>query len=253
MIRLHNVSKWFGNQLILSEISLEIPADTCVCLIGRSGSGKSLLARIILGLEYPDTGSVQVHGSLLHPLAMSDTTSLYQDTGVVFQANALFDSLTVRENIGLRLDESNVSPVEAEHLVRTSLQKVGLDPSILSQLPAQLSGGMQKRVGIARAIVHTPSLLIYDEPTSGLDPMNADRIDRLIAAIQQRPGQTSLVITHDLDSVRMLADSIVLLDRGRIHFVGTWTTFLSSQDPIVKAFRRRQDAQKKPPPGGGSI
>lgn len=253
MIELKNVSKRFGDQLVLDDITLHIPADNCVCLIGGSGAGKSLLARIILGLEPADSGKISINGYSPLQLSPDSLKQLYGEIGVVFQANALFDSLTVRENIGLRLDEEGVPGQDVDRLVLESLKKVGLDSHILDQLPASLSGGMQKRVGIARAIVHQPSLLVYDEPTSGLDPVNADRIDQLIASIQAQEGQTSLIITHDLDSVHLLADTIILLHQGRIHFTGTWQQFAASEDPVVSEFLKRRRAEKKPPLGGGSI
>lgn len=160
MIRLTDVSKSFGDQVILSGINLEIPANCCVCLIGGSGTGKTLLARMILGLEHPDSGSISIHGRSPHAADPGLLDQIYQDIGVVFQANALFDSLTIRENVGLRLDETGHSLTETDAMVLEALQMVGLQAEVLPLLPAQLSGGMQKRVGIARAIVHRPSLLV---------------------------------------------------------------------------------------------
>lgn len=241
MIQLAGISKSYDQKLILDNISLSIDKGHCIGLIGGSGTGKSLLARLILGLETPDRGMIMVDEQPVFAPDGSVPTSFYDQFGVVFQHNALFDSLTIRENIGLRLDESeNYSQTEADQAVEQALVEVGLNLSALEQYPSELSGGMQKRAGIARAIVHRPTYLIYDEPTAGLDPVNADRIDRLIARLHENKERSSLVITHDLKSLKHLADVIVMIHDHAIHFQGNWTEFLDSKDEAVRAYLARE-------------
>lgn len=241
MIQLSNISKSFGQKLILDNITFAIDKGTCVGLIGGSGTGKSLLARMILGLESPDSGMILVDEQPVLSADGSVSSSFYDQFGVVFQHNALFDSLTIRENIGLRLDESDeYSDAEVDELVVEALEEVGLQQEVLEQYPAMLSGGMQKRVGIARAIVHRPAYLIYDEPTAGLDPVNADRIDRLIARLHENKQRSSIVITHDLQSLRNLADAIVMIHDSSIYFQGNWEEFVSSEEEVIRAYLARE-------------
>lgn len=241
MIQLSGISKSYDQKLILDNISLSIDKGHCVGLIGGSGTGKSLLARLILGLETPDSGTILVDDQPVFAVDGSAPPSFYDQFGVVFQHNALFDSLTIRENIGLRLDESEHYPkAEADQAVEQALLEVGLDMAVLEQYPAELSGGMQKRVGIARAIVHRPPYLIYDEPTAGLDPVNADRIDHLLARLHEHKERSSIMITHDLKSLKHLADDIVMIHDHRIHFQGTWNGFLDAKDEIVRAYLARE-------------
>lgn len=241
MIQLSGISKSYDQKLILDNISLSLEKGLCLGLIGGSGTGKSLLARMILGLELPDSGTILVDGNPVFATDGSVPSSFYDRFGVVFQRNALFDSLTIRENIGLRLDESQAcSKAEVDQAVEQALEEVGLEVSVLAQYPAQLSGGMQKRAGIARAIVHRPTYLIYDEPTAGLDPINADRIDRLIGKLNEKKERSSIVITHDLQSLRHLADVIVMIFRQSIHFQGSWEEFMSSQDKVVRGYLSRE-------------
>lgn len=241
MIQLSDISKSFGQKLILDKITFSVDMGICVGLIGGSGTGKSLLVRMILGLESPDSGMILVDEQ---PVLMTDgsvSPSFYDQFGVVFQRNALFDSLSIRENIGLRLDESDeYNDAEVDQLVIEALEEVGLQQEVLEQYPAMLSGGMQKRVGIARAIVHRPAYLIYDEPTAGLDPVNADRIDRLIARLNENKRRSSIVITHDLQSLRHLADIIVMIHDHSVHFQGSWEEFLNTEDVIVRAYLARE-------------
>ncbi len=241
MIQLSGISKSFDQKLILDNISLSINKGLCVGLIGGSGTGKSLLARMILGLETPDSGSILVNEQPVLEADGSVSSAFYDQFGVVFQRNALFDSLTIRENIGLRLDESqDYSNTEADQLVEEALEEVGLEIAVLAQYPAELSGGMQKRVGIARAIVHRPAYLIYDEPTAGLDPVNADRIDRLITRLNENKERSSIVITHDLQSLRHLSDVIVMIHDQSVHFQGDWAEFLHAKDEVVQAYLARE-------------
>lgn len=254
MIQLSGISKSYDQKLILDNISLSIEEGFCVGLIGGSGTGKSLLARLILGLEIPDKGSILVDGKSVLSADGSVPPSFYDRFGVVFQKNALFDSLSIRENIGLRLDESDqYTKEEADQAVEQALSEVGLESSVLQQYPAELSGGMQKRVGVARAIVHRPSYLIYDEPTAGLDPVNADRIDRLIAELNKTSERSSIVITHDIHSLRHLADHVVMIHNQSIYFQGTFEELIASEDEVLHAYIARERSYKNRLLGGGSI
>lgn len=241
MIQLTGVSKQFGQHLVLDHLSLTIESGSCVGLIGGSGSGKSLLARLILGLDRPDAGMITVAGQPVLGTDGSVSPAFYDQFGVVFQHDALFDSLTIRENIGLRLDESaTYLSTDADEAVAAAVTSVGLDMRVLEQYPAELSGGMQKRVGIARAIVHRPAYLVYDEPTAGLDPINADRIDHLIWELNQEPGRSSIVITHDLQSLKRVADVVVMIHDRSIYFEGSMEKFLASEDDVLRAYLARE-------------
>ncbi len=239
MIQLHDVHKCFGQRVVLNGVSLEIPDLGNLCLVGRSGSGKSVLARLILGLEQPDSGSIFVNGQSVLGLRATDRHRVYDQFGVVFQGNALFDSLTTRENVGLKLDESGIDNDTVTARVLETLQQVGLDETVLDKYPEQLSGGMQKRVGIARAVIHQPRYLIYDEPTTGLDPINAGRIDELITSLSAHAPQSNLIITHDLQLVKHVADQVAFLHEGLIHFSGNPDAFFGHSDSLIRDFLAR--------------
>ncbi len=240
MIEFVDVSKWFGETKVFHHLNLRIPLGSKLCIIGGSGAGKSVLTKLIVGLESPDSGDIRIEGQSISGFLGGDWSRLLDRFGVVFQGNALFDSLSIRDNIGLKLDENRaIPPTEVDRAVSEALRQVGLDDTLLTQYPENLSGGMQKRVGIARAIVHRPSYLIYDEPTSGLDPINADRIDALIAELGKEPGRTSIVITHDMQSVRQLADQVLFLHGGGVYYHGELNPFLEASDPVIRAFMWR--------------
>lgn len=240
MIELREVSKQFGKRVVFQHLSLKIPKGVQLCLIGSSGAGKSVIGRLIVGLEVPDAGDVVFEGESMLAYSPKDWSRTLDRFGVVFQGNALFDSLSIRENVGLKLDErKDLDPQRINEAVSVALHQVGLDESILNRCPEELSGGMQKRVGIARAIVHQPEYLIYDEPTTGLDPINASRIDDLIASLNKQENRTSIIITHDLHSMKRLAEQVVFLLRGQVHFHGETADFLSSKDQDIRAFLQR--------------
>lgn len=240
MMELVEVGKRFGEKTVLHGLNLRIPEGIRLCLIGPSGSGKSLISRLLIGLEQPDSGDVRFQGRSISAFRPSQLQEMLDQFGVVFQGNALFDSLTVRENVGIKLDEQrSLSKPEIGQAVLEALEQVGLGAEVLTRFPGELSGGMRKRVGIARAIVHRPAYLLYDEPTAGLDPANADRIDELILSLSQHGNRTSVIITHDLQSVRRLADRVVFLQQGQILFEGGLSAFLACRHPDIRAFLHR--------------
>lgn len=240
MIELDHVSKRFGSQVILEEVSLTVPEGANLCLVGRSGAGKSVLTKLVLGLLSPDAGDIRIRGRSVLSFQKSDWQDLLQHFGVVFQGAALFDSLTVLENVGLRLFEARTHSRQAiQDLVVQALEKVHLSADILHQYPAQLSGGMRKRVGVSRAIVHDPQYLIYDEPTTGLDPISSDAIDELILELAQHPKRTSIIVTHDMQTVKNIASHVAMLDRASLLYNGPAKGFFEEHHPRIRAFLAR--------------
>lgn len=240
MITLSNIYKSFGKQEIHKGISLEIPSRSRTCIVGPSGTGKSVLLKIMLGLITQDRGEVTFDGTSTSSFKQRDWNMLMRDIGLVFQGAALFDSLKVWENVGLRfLEEGKMTDAEIKSRVSEALERVHLSRDILDKYPAALSGGMRKRVGIARAIIHQPSYLFFDEPTTGLDPISSEAIDELIFEISQHSGQTSVVVTHDLYSVQKLATQVVMLTGGRVVFDGGKEAFFASEDEVVRRFLNR--------------
>lgn len=241
MIKVSNLHKAFGSQTVLKGVDLSITEGVNVCIVGGSGSGKSVLLKLIFGLLPPDQGTVLIDGRNVWNFTTEDWHQFYDEVGVVFQSAALFDSLTVRENVGIRMMEAHrFSYEEIESRVSEALGLVGLEPEVLDKLPAQLSGGMKKRVGIARAIIHQPRYLVYDEPTTGLDPINSGNIDTLIEELGTDENRTSLIVTHDLQTVRKVADYVAMLYEGKIFFYGTSLDFFSSSSAPIQEFLARE-------------
>ena len=241
MIELKNVHKRFGEQVILDGVNFVVQDGETVALLGPSGTGKSVLLKHIIGLIRPDIGSVEVDGKLVGRLKREDLAELRSRIGYVFQNGALFDSDTVYENIRLGLiDEKQYNDEEfARARVAECLRLVNLAPETAEKYPAQLSGGMRKRVGIARAIAGKPKYLLYDEPTSGLDPVNSDIIDNLVKRLADELGVTSIMVTHDVRGAFRVADRLALLTGGKIVQHGTPQEFLASNNPQVKEFLER--------------
>ena len=240
MIRIENVSKTFGSHSVLEGISLEIMQDSHWCLVGRSGSGKSVLMKLLLGLESADTGEIYIDNEPVSQFSRKDWRRTLNRFGVVFQGAALFDSLTILENVGIKLFENREgTPDEIKDRVVHALERVNLSADILDKYPAQLSGGMRKRVGISRAIIHDPTYIIYDEPTTGLDPISSEVIDALIADLASMPGKTSIVITHDMATVRNIATQVAMIHQKKLLFNGTPEGFLKSENPSIQAFLAR--------------
>jgi phospholipid/cholesterol/gamma-HCH transport system ATP-binding protein len=236
VIAIRGLKKRLGARNVLDGVDLDIPSGRTVVVMGRSGTGKSVLLKHIIGLMTPDAGSIEVDGHPVVGLRESEWNEVRKRFGMLFQSSALFDSLTVGENIALPLREhTRFSAEEIRHRVAERLSWVGLE-GVEAQKPASLSGGMRKRVGLARAIAMDPAYILYDEPTTGLDPIMADIINRLIRSLQQRIGVTSIVVTHDMHSAFHVADEVAMLHEGRIVFAGTPDQLRASSDPLVRQF-----------------
>ncbi len=255
MIEIIDLHKSFGQKSVLNGVTLTIPTGESKCIIGKSGCGKSVLIKHIVGLLSPDKGKVMVDGQEIETLSLEDLFRLRQKIGFVFQGSALFDSYNVFENIVVGLYEHglrNMRDLE-EEAIRV-ISSVGLLPErgmpetsefkkewqiLKNKKPSDLSGGMRKRVGVARALVGNPSYILYDEPTTGLDPVTSEQIDKLIAELTKKMNVTSIIITHDMFSVLRIANTVAMLDEGRVQFDGTPAQFYKSEDPVTKEFLER--------------
>jgi phospholipid/cholesterol/gamma-HCH transport system ATP-binding protein len=233
---LHDVWKKFGERSVLEGVSLELRPAEITVVIGGSGCGKSTLLRILLGLESYERGSVRLFGREMNQLGRAEQSELMLQVGMLFQFGALFDSMTVGENVGFALRYVQRRPEdEIAERVRENLAHVGLH-DVETLYPAQLSGGMRKRVALARAIAHRPKLLCVDEPTTGLDPLMSDTINELIVAMRERLGVTVLCISHDLAAAFRMADRIAMVNQGKIAAFGTPDEVRASTDPAVQQF-----------------
>ena len=241
MIELTGVKKRFGEQVVLNGVDFTVREGETLALMGPSGTGKSVLLKHINGLIHPDAGRVVVDGLEVPTLHRKELAELRTSVGYVFQNGALFDSMSVFENVRLGIsDEAKFNDAEyAEQRVTECLKLVNLSADTAVKFPAQLSGGMRKRVGIARAIAGAPKYLLYDEPTSGLDPVNANIIDDLVRQLDHDLGVTSIMVTHDVRGAFNVADRLALLSDGKIVLQGTPEEFRESTDPKVKAFLER--------------
>lgn len=241
MIELRQVYKRFGDLVVLDGVDFQVRTGETVALLGQSGVGKSVLLKHINGLIRPDSGEVYVDGLNVNRLSRKELARLRSRIGYVFQAGALFDSMTVYENIKLGITDEAAQDDEefCRERVARCLELVNLPPEVATKYPAELSGGMRKRVGIARAIAGQPTYLLWDEPTSGLDPVNADIIDSLVEKLDDELGVTSVVVTHDVRGAFRVADRIALLKDGRIRAMGTPEELRNSGDPAVQQFLER--------------
>lgn len=236
MIQLRNVKVAFGSKIVLRELNLDVHRGETLAVIGPSGSGKSTVMKLLTGLLAPTAGSIEIEGQEVSQLAEDQWDALRQRMGVVFQYSALFDFLDVGGNIAFGLKRYfKLSDKQIEERVSELLEMVGL-PGTKKMLPSELSGGMKKRVGLARALAMQPEMVFYDEPTSGLDPVMTMTISRLIRKTQQALGVTSLLVTHDMESAYYAADRIAMLYNGRIVQVGTVSEIKNSTNPVVHAF-----------------
>lgn len=212
IIELRNVSVVFGRQAVLRNISIKIPAGQTVALLGESGCGKTVMMKTMIGLIKPTVGQVLFDGADIHKLSERDLSELRVRFGYVFQNAALFDSMTIGQNVAFPLRQhSKLSPAQIREIVSSRLLEVGLPPQVIHKKPAELSGGMRKRVGLARALVMNPEVILYDEPTTGLDPIMSDVINELIIRTRLRYTVTSIVVTHDMHTARKVPDRVVML------------------------------------------
>jgi phospholipid/cholesterol/gamma-HCH transport system ATP-binding protein len=241
MIELRDVHKRFGSQVVLDGVNFSVREAETVALLGPSGTGKSVLLKHIIGLIKPDSGTIIVDDKDVTKLKREELAELRSRIGYVFQNGALFDSLDVFENVRLGItDDKKYRDLDyCLERVTECLRLVNLDPETQRKFPAELSGGMRKRVGIARAIAGSPKYLLYDEPTSGLDPVNADVIDNLVKRLDNELGVTSVTVTHDVRGAFRVADRLALLTNGKIVQQGTKEEILSSRDPVVREFLKR--------------
>lgn len=241
MIEFRNLHKSFGDLKVLRGVDLVVQEGETLALLGPSGTGKSVLLKHAIGLLDPDEGDVIVDGISIADATPKELQGVRRKLGYVFQNAALFDSLTVAENLWLAQSgqESSRGVTECCDEAAELLARVNLGREVLNKYPSELSGGMRKRVGVARAIASEPDYLLWDEPTTGLDPVNADNIDELIMELAEKLGVTSIVVTHDLDTAFEVGDRIALLYEGRVRAVGTPDEMLASTDPVVMRFVRR--------------
>jgi phospholipid/cholesterol/gamma-HCH transport system ATP-binding protein len=242
MIEIVDLHKSFGENKVLKGVNLKIDSGETIVVIGRSGCGKSVLIKHIVGLLIPDSGSVKVEDQIINELDLKDLYTLRRKFGFLFQGAALFDSMTIEENISLPLVDSanGYSGAEINSLVEKMLEMVEL-PGTQKLKPAELSGGMKKRVGLARALITNPDYILYDEPTTGLDPIMADSIDKLIKDLTDKLNVTSIVVTHDMYSVKNVANKVAMMHDGKIYFIGSQEQLINSDDPIIRQFIKRTE------------
>ncbi|MFT5143850.1 MAG: phospholipid/cholesterol/gamma-HCH transport system ATP-binding protein [Rhodothermales bacterium] len=243
MIKVEGIWKSFGTKTVLKDVSLDIVEGETIAVIGRSGSGKSVLMKHIIGLLLPDKGRVMVDGVDIDNISYAALRKVRRQFGVLFQGGALFDSMSSFENVAFPLRTfTSKSESEIQEEVLRCLTMVEL-PDVGGEMPSELSGGMQKRVALARAVALRPRYILYDEPTSGLDPETSNTIDDLIRSLAQQLKVTSIVITHDMHSVLSIADRAAFIHDGRMHWVGTIDELHASEDKVLRAFVKANEYQ----------
>lgn len=248
MIDVQDVYKSYGDLEVLKGLSLQVESGETLVILGRSGVGKSVLLRLLLGLEKPDKGRVFIDDACISELSEKELYKAIHHMGMLFQAGALFDSMTIEENTGFYLKEHPEPDMDEKELKRRvdeALHLVDLDGT-QKKLPAQLSGGMRKRAALARLIVYRPTLILYDEPTTGLDPITAEQISELILKVQKELKATSVVVTHDLACALTVGDRLALHDNGKITHVGKPEEFLKIKDPIIEFLSKMAYHKDKP-------
>ncbi|MDC1356740.1 ATP-binding cassette domain-containing protein [Pseudomonadota bacterium] len=232
-----DLKKTFGNNIILNNINFNLLEGESLAIIGASGSGKSVLLKNIIGLLEPDTGSIKINSTEMVNLPRRDKENLLLKLGITFQHGALFDSLKIWENIIFKIqNQQKISKIDGRKLALSIIKRLSLKPEILDLFPSEISGGMQKRVAIARAICGNPKILLFDEPTSGLDPVTGSVIDKLIITAVKTIGASAITITHDMASVSRIADKVILIDKKTISWSGTPKEMLVSKNLKIKEF-----------------
>jgi phospholipid/cholesterol/gamma-HCH transport system ATP-binding protein len=240
VVAVENVFKSFAGHNVLNGITLRVNRGETLAVLGRSGTGKSVLLRLIIGLDTPDSGSICIHGNAIAGLALDRMGEIRKKMGFLFQQAALYDSLTVQENVAFPLEHHrrDMPKSERSDRVRQLLTEVGLEGDI-DKMPSDISGGMQKRAGLARALALEPEILLLDEPTAGLDPMSSGEIDELILKLQKERKMASVVVTHDLHSARTIASRLALLNEGDVAIEGTFEDLQQSDIGFVKEFLKQ--------------
>jgi phospholipid/cholesterol/gamma-HCH transport system ATP-binding protein len=236
-VAVENLRKAYGSQVVLDRVSLRVSRGETLAVLGRSGTGKSVLLRLIIGLEQPDSGSIRIHGQEIAGLNLDGMGEIRKKMGFLFQNAALYDSLTVQENVAFPLEHHRreMPRSERDDRVKQLLAEVGMEGG-LGKMPSDISGGMQKRVGLARALALEPEILLLDEPTAGLDPISSGEIDDLILKLQRERKMASIVVTHDLHSARTIADRLALLNEGDVVIEGRFEDLQQSEIEFVKEF-----------------
>lgn len=251
MIRIKNLWKRYGNFDVLRGLNLEVHQGEILVILGRSGVGKSVLLRHIIGIEKPDQGSIEVDGIVITELKKNQIYHAVRNMGMLFQGSALFDSMNIEENTAFYLKQhrdivtkKRLPPEVIKQKVKEALQMVGLEGTE-QKMPSDLSGGMRKRAGLARLIVYRPSILLYDEPTTGLDPITAQQINELIVKTQNELKGTSIVVTHDINSALFMADRLALHQDGQIVHVAEPESFMKFDNPTINFLRENQQFKRK--------
>jgi len=235
-IQIHNVSKAFGKQTVLNQIDLQVARGETLTVLGRSGTGKSVMLKLLIGLQQPDSGEIEIEGEPITGAPIEALNRIRKKIGFLFQSAALYDSLTVADNVAFPLRyHAYGSECERSDRVMELLRRVGMSDA-LEKMPSDLSGGMKKRVGLARALALDPEIMLLDEPTAGLDPITAGEINELIRQLQREHNMSSIVVTHDMRSVETVADRVAMLNEGRILIEGTLDDLKRSDDPFVSKF-----------------
>jgi phospholipid/cholesterol/gamma-HCH transport system ATP-binding protein len=236
-VEVEDLHKSFGSQHVLNGITLNVQRGETLAILGRSGTGKSVALRIIIGLEKPDSGSVRIQGQDITGLTLDQLSEIRKKMGFLFQHAALYDSLTVEQNVAFPLEhhKKEMSKSEIKDRVNTLLTEVDMEQAA-QKMPSDISGGMQKRVGLARALVLEPDILLLDEPTAGLDPISSGEIDDLILKLQKEHQMASIVVTHDLHSAKTISDRLALLDQGKVVIQGSFEELQQSDNDFVKEF-----------------
>jgi phospholipid/cholesterol/gamma-HCH transport system ATP-binding protein len=237
LIEIRNLTKAFGSNQVLKGLDLQLFPGENLVILGKSGSGKSVLIKCLVRLLDPDDGEIRIMGKLVVELDQKALDKVRTEVGFLFQGSALYDSMTVRENLRfpLRRHPERKAGADEDELILASLKNVGLEDAI-DLMPAELSGGMKRRVALARTLILKPKIILYDEPTTGLDPITANEIIQLILKLQDELGTTSLIITHDMDCARVISNRVIILSDGINYAEGTYQALAKSDDPKVKAF-----------------
>jgi phospholipid/cholesterol/gamma-HCH transport system ATP-binding protein len=237
IVEIHNLSKCFGDLAVLRNISLEVNRAENLVVFGRSGQGKSVLLKCIIGLMRPDTGKIFINGQNILNLSLNELNRLRKNIGFLFQGSALYDSMSVRENLSFPLKRNfpDMTQADITNKVISTLELVGLEEAI-DKMPSELSGGMKKRIALARSIITDPELMLYDEPTTGLDPITTKEISDLIINLQKKLNMTSIAVTHDLICAEIIADRAIFLKDAKIAFEGKIPELTGSSDPFLKNF-----------------